>query len=361
MKNKNIAIPVLLLGFVLSLTFLPGYAAQEEVPKKLEVPPEVKTALEAGIQTREIRSDIPFTIIQNIYMPAREKLHSIFLFECKNAALGYAPTAPAVVDMTEKKEDEQSSFEATPAKMMAQGHAFLLFNKLKDGKPGDLVKEVYVPFKFLVDGTEYDAEKVELYSTGYPLAPGDYLLSMALCSPDMGRIGTQYYEFSLPDETKFIKELATTPLFFAKDIQRMQAAELTAEIHNRFFTYSVLQIEPNISRVFSVDDSLDIFFYIFGTKPNPQGQWDIEAQFEVVKDDKVVIEYALQKYTRGPIVSQPLPLTRTIKITTTDEEGNKTEKTEQRKLETGSYALNISIMDNISGNKTKESIQFEIK
>jgi hypothetical protein len=361
MKIKKIAISALMLGLILSLAVLPGSAAQEETEKKSIVPPEVMTVLETGIQTREARADIPFTIIQNIYLPARENLHSVFLFECKNADLGYVSVAPAQIDLAEKKDEEKSSFEVTPAKLIAAGHAFLLFNKMEKGKPGDLVKEIYIPYKFMDDGAEYDAEKVEFYSTGYPLPAGDYLLSMALCSQNLERIGTQYYEFSLPDEKTFIKKLETTPVFFAKDIQRMQAAELRSEIHKGYFTYSVLKIEPNVSRVLSPEDNLDVFFYIFGTSPNTQGQYDIEVDFEVVQGDKVIIKYAAQKYPRGPIVSQPLPLTRTVKITSTDEDGKKTERTEQRKLDAGEYALKIKARDNLSGNTVEKSIQFEVK
>jgi len=361
MKIKKIAISALMLGLILSLAVLPCSAAQKEIEKKSIIPPEVMTVLKTGIQTREARADIPFTIIQNIYLPARENLHSVFLFECKNADIGYVSSVPAQIDLPEKKDEEKSSFEVTPAKLTATGHAFLLFSKMEKGIPGELVKEVYIPYKFMDDGAEYDAEKVEFYSTGYPLPAGDYLLSMALCSQNLEKIGTQYCEFSLPNEKTFVEKLETTPIFFAKDIQRMQAVETRSEIHKGYFTYSILKIEPNISKVLLPEDNLDVFFYIFGTSTNAQGQYDIDVEFEVVQGDKMIIKYATQKYPRGPIISQPLPLIRTVKITSTDKDGNKTERTEQNKLDSGTYVLKIKTRDNISGNSVEKSIQFEVK
>ncbi len=361
---KRTAIPVFLVGILLSLAVLSSAAAQEKQPEQKQrvvIPKAVKAALEAGIQTREARNDIPFTIVKNIFLPARENVHSVFLFECKNADLGYAPVVSTEAAPTQKKEEEQSSFESAPARMQTHGHAFLQFNSLDNGNPGPVLKEVYIPYHFQIDGADYKAEDVGLYSTGYPLPAGHYLLSMAVCSPALDKIGTQYFEFTLPAAASFTEALETTPIFFAKKIQRMQSVELKPEIHKEYFTYSVLQITPNLRNEFTPDDNLDIFFFIFGTKATPEGAYDIEIEFEVVQNDKVVIRYATQKYPRGPIVSQPLPLTRTVKITSTDSKGKKTEKTEQRKIDPGQYVLKISIKDNISGNSVKKAVPFEVK
>ncbi|HDZ26974.1 MAG TPA: hypothetical protein ENH65_10755, partial [Candidatus Aminicenantes bacterium] len=66
MKIRNFVIPVLLLGFIVSLFLATNLAAlnktQEPQEQPVRIPPEVKSVFEEGIITREARLDIPFTI-----------------------------------------------------------------------------------------------------------------------------------------------------------------------------------------------------------------------------------------------------------------------------------------------------------
>ena len=112
MKTRNLVIPVLLLGFILSLFLATNLAALNKAGKPQEepvrIPKEVKSVFEEGIITREARLDIPFTITNHLYLPARENMHSIFFFKVKNADLGFSPIAPAPVP-PEKKEEEKEA------------------------------------------------------------------------------------------------------------------------------------------------------------------------------------------------------------------------------------------------------------
>ncbi|MCJ7679251.1 MAG: hypothetical protein MUP70_00860, partial [Candidatus Aminicenantes bacterium] len=134
------------------------------------------------------------------------------------------------------------------------------------------------------------------------------------------------------------------------------------EIHKGNFVYSVLEIEPNLDNVFAPTDILDIFFFIFGTQPTPEQKYDIEVGYEVMKDDTVIIRYETQKYPRGPIVSQPLPLKVTKKVITQNEKGEVvSEEMKQSDIEPGEYILIMTIKDNISGNSTEKSVGFTVK
>ncbi len=218
-----------------------------------------------------------------------------------------------------------------------------------------------MPFGLEVDSDSYEPEKEEIYSTGYPLPPGNYLLSMAIASQNLEKIGTQYFEFTLPSAASFTEGLETTPIFFNKKINQMSAPESTTNIHKGFFTYSILQIEPNLDRVFSKGDNLDIFFFIYGTQPNPDDpqKVSIEITYSVLKGEEAVIRYAPQKYD-ALLVSQPLPLKRTVIIKTT-KEGKTEERKETKDLEPGTYILNIDIKDTISGKTLKKTVDFECK
>ncbi len=254
MKIRNLITPVFVLGFILSLLLIPCLAAQEkkqeekaQESKPVFIPQEVKSAFEEGIKTRQVRLDIPFTIIKYLFLPAQENMHSIFLFKVKNVDLGFYPIAPTP-EITEKKEQKEEETEAppeseiVPAKLQSNSRIFLQFNKLEGNEPGEVVKEIYIPVNFQVESSSYEPDKEELYTTAYPLPPGNYIISMAITSLNYEKIGTQYFEFSLPNPFSFTDSLETTPLFFVQNVKRMDSAELQPEIHKDFFTWSILQI-----------------------------------------------------------------------------------------------------------------------
>lgn len=356
MRSKSLINRTLLLGLIAAIVVVAApLTAQEPQAQEARVviPDQVRAALQAGMEARQARLDIPFTILENeIFLPAQMNLHKIFFFKVKNADLGFtAPAQPA----DKKEEQEVTSFESSPAMMQARNHVFFHYKQLD----GTFEKEVYIPLLLQVDGSSYEAEKEELYTTGYPLPPGSYLLSMAIASQDLQKIGIQYFEFSLPDPMAYTEELGATPVFFISKMDRMSAPETRSEIHKDFFTYSVLQVETNMNNEFSPEDNLDVFFFIFGAQPNEQGRNDIEVSYEVLKGEEAVIRYAQTKYDLA-LVSQPLPLKRTVLIKTT-KEGKTTERQEQRNLETGTYTLSIDIKDNLSGKSLKKLVEFSVK
>ena len=134
---------------------------------------------------------------------------------------------------------------------------------------------------------------------------------------------------------------------------------MKAEIHKDYFTYSVLQITPNFNSVFHQGDNLDIFFFIFGAQPNEADKHDIEASYSVMQEDEAIIKFSGTKYD-APIISQPLPLKKTVVIQT--QEGDQvSEKKEQKDLEPGAYTLNIELKCNISGKTITKSIDFTVE
>jgi hypothetical protein len=182
---------------------------------------------------------------------------------------------------------------------------------------------------------------------------------MAITSGDLKIIGAQYLEFSLPNPADYKDKMDTTPIFFVKNLQRMSQPETTVEIHKDYFTYSVLQITPSLDNLFKAGQNLDIFFFIFGAQPNADGTYDIEASYQVVQADEPVIKFEGTKY-KNPIISQPLPLKRTV-LVQTQEGDQKTETKETKDLEPGQYTLNIEIKCLVTGNTVKKAIDFTIE
>jgi len=362
MKVKNLVSPVLLLGIIFTLVLSPSLAAQKkEPPQRATIPPEVKSVLNEGIETRQVRSDIPFSIIENYYLPdfpARQNLHSIFLFKVKNADLGFTSISPAPKSPKKKEEKEQifvRESESAPDTLRAVCHIFLQFNRLENNVPGEVVKEVYLPIRFQVTSDLYEPDKEELYSTRNLLPPGDYLLSMAIASQKLEKIGTQYLEFSLPNEVSFTDRLETTPIFFLKRIRQLDAPEMRASLHRGFFTYIIFQIEPNVEKIFSSGDNLEIFYFVFGSQPDENAKHTIEVTYELLKDEETAIRYAPETYL-SPLIQQALPLKQHVIIKS--EAG---EKREERDIEAGKYTLILKIVDKLSGNSVEKKVDIEVR
>jgi hypothetical protein len=359
MKNKSYTCAILFAGLILSFLLAPYLVAQEGQKKSegepVYIPKQVKDVIQAGMENREARLDIPFTVSKHLYLPARENMHTAFFFKVKNSDLGFAPLTPAE-GAPEKTEAEtaETSQETEAPQLQSNAHCFLQFNQLD----GELVQEVYIPFQIQTDEASYDPEKEEVYTTGYPLPPGNYLLSMAITSLELDKIGTQYFEFTIPNPMTFTDTLETTPIFFAKELNRMSSPETKADIHKDYFTYAVLQITPNFDRVFYRGDNLDIFFFIFGAQPNEANAFDIEANYTVKHEDEAIIKFAGTKYD-APIISQPLPLKKTVVIQT--QKGDEvSEKKEARDLDPGAYTLSIELKCNISGKTITKDIDFTV-
>lgn len=369
MKIKNLISPVLLFGIIFNLALSPSLAAlkkkqeksAQESQQRVIIPPQVKSVFEEGIATRQVRSDIPFTIIKNYYLPdfpARQNLHSIFLFKVKNADLGFSSISPVPKDAKKKEEKEQifiSESEGAPAKLQATCHVFLQFNRLENNVPADVAKEIYIPIKLQVDSDSYEPDKEELFSTRNTLPPGNYLLSMAIASAKLEKIGTQYFEFSLPNEASFTDRLESTPIFLLKKIEQLEAPEMRASLHKGFFTYIIFQIEPNLEKIVSPGDNLEVFFFVFGVQPDESSKYNLEVAYEILKGEETAVLYTPETYA-SPLIQQPLPLQQTVIIKS--EEG---EKQEIRDLEPGKYTLVIKITDKVSGYSLEEKLDFEVR
>jgi len=355
MRLKNFNFIVIILGLIIGTLPIANLNAQVQDPAQVVealarefIPAEILSILKSGLDTRTPNTGILFDVFKSLYLPAQQNMHGIFFFKCKNADLDFQGA-------TQPTAEEVSSFESTPTQLISRNNIYLYFKQLD----GDYEKQIYVPFNQKADGLTYEPEEEVYYSIGYPLPAGEYVLAMAIASPDYSKVGTQYYEFSLPNSAAFT-EIEITPPFFVNKMNEMQAVEMQPEVHKRFFTYSLYQMDPNIEHLFSPGDNLDIFFYIFGIQANAEGKYDIEIDYSISQEEELVIRYATTPY-EYPVVSQPLPMKKTVIIKTTDPDGNVTEKTETQDLDLGTYTFAIEIKDNLSGKSTTKSVEIEVR
>jgi hypothetical protein len=346
---KKLIVPIVLAGFILGLMAAPGTAqdqkpaAKKPATTRVIIPKEVKDALTAGLPAKLGRQDLPFNIFQSTFLPAQQAFYIVLFAKIKNADLGFAPAPPSqVADVA----------AASSSKLRATFHVFLDFHKVENGAAGATVREIYVPVTEEQEAAGFDPAKEEWYSVGVALLPGDYLVGVAVASQDLKKIGTQYYEFKLPDPKTLNKTLEMTPITFVKDLKNVGQVEQQPKLHRGMFRYSVLEMVPNIDRVFTAGDMLDLFFTILGAQQTPDGKSSIEILYEVKKGDEAAIKFPPIMY-EAPLVSQPMPLKQTVQIKTGDQV-----KTDTRDLAPGAYTLHLKITDKISGNSCTRQSDF---
>jgi len=362
MNTRKFIVPVLIAGLIFSAVLAPGLAAQKDkqeakaqASQRVFIPKEIKAVLEEGLSSRQGRQDIPFSIFRTTFLPAQTAFYEVFFLKIKNGDLGYAPAVPSQIAAVD------AAAPAAAGKLKAAFNAFLQFRKLENGVAAEIVKEVYIPASVEADSEGYDPNKEEFYSIGYALFPGNYLMAMALTTLDLKKIGTQYFEFSLPDVKTLGKELDITPIFLSKDQKDLTAPETVAALHKGYFMYSVRQITPNLDNTIGVGELLDVFYYIIGTQsvepkqPTDRPTWNIEVQYEVKKGQEAAIRFQPANYD-NPLVSHPLPMKQTLITKTGDQE-----RTETRDLGPGNYTLNLKITDKISGSSCEKKFDFTIK
>jgi hypothetical protein len=358
MSTKRFIVPVLLIAVSVCLANGLSSAAQKTQEEKVFIPKELKADIQEGLASRQGKQDIQVSISQDIYFPARDNsFHSIFFLRIKNSDLGYAPVAAAPAEMKAgQKGPQETPFQEAPAELEATFNVFLQFNRLdKNGVP-EVFREAYVPAKIKVPAAGFDPEREDVYSVGYPLPIGDYVVAIALTSIDMQSVGIAYHELSLPDPAKLGKTLDTTPIFFSMQMDQMEGgAEQRTVFHKGCFTYSYLKVVPNLDKVFSVGENLDIFFFVLGAQPNSAGKHEIEVDFEVKKGEEMQIKFTPQVYDTF-VISQPLPMKQTVKIKRGEEE-----RIEQRDLPAGNYTLVISMLDKSSQKSGIKTIDFEVR
>jgi len=365
MKAKNFYIPALLAGVLILLLVPTNAIAQKDKPQKAAkeekvfIPKEIREVIQEGLASRQGRQDFPINIFHSLFLPAQQNFHAVFFLNIKNSALGYAAMGAVVPEKEKSKEQPESAPEVSSGQeagmLEAKFNVFLQFNRLEQDAEPQVFKEVYVPASIQVQEAGFDAEKEDIYTFGYPLPSGHYLLAMAVASLDLKQVGTAYYELTLPDASQFSKAIDTTPMFFLKSYEKIDAPETRTLIHKGYFTYSVLKIVPNIEKIFAAGENLDIFFYVFGAQQNEQQQCALDINFEVKKGEDYAIRWAPQTYNT-PLISQPLPMKQTVII-----KSKAGEKTEERDLTPGKYTLVTTIKDGVSGNGVTKTLDFEVK
>jgi hypothetical protein len=327
---------IVLLSFIMALAFCQQLLAATPV----YIAPQVAAVIDASVQQRQIRSDIPLNYLRTLYLPAQQnQIYPVFLFQIKNADLNLAAAAE------------------TPEILRAKFHVFMRLYKLENGVPGAIVRERYIPFNPEENKAGFQPETVNYYSLAGEIYPaGNYLLALAISTPDFARISVVYSEFVLPDVALLQNKLDATPIFSVTGLQQMPVADTKIVIHKNSFVYNTLVLSPSISNEFKANESLDLFYFVLGAKADSSNAFNLQVTYHFKKDGKEIRKLGPAPL-KNIIVSQPIALS--FAEITKDAKGVETER-KNIMLEPGEYTLEIEMLDNVSKAAGMKEFKFKI-
>lgn len=324
MKTAKIS-AVILMVFVMAVS-LAALQKKRKPQEKIYIPPVVKNVMEEGLQEMKGRDEIPFEILKSTFLPAQNDQFVTFIFEVRNEDLGFPP--PSSGDDTTE----------------AAFNVFLWFHS-RNGDDLKTAREHFVPAKIEIDAESYDPDQQGFYSVSTILPPDNYVLAMSITSPDLKKIGAAYFSFELPEPFPPAGELALTPVLFVDAIRELPSPEVPPVVHKDVFVYSAIEVRPKIKPVFAIGEVPDIFYFIYGSRPDPENpqSFEIEITYRVKKGEEELITFTPRMF-HFPIVSHPVPL----------------HIGEEKDLGPGAYVLEMDIRDTISGNAVREAVEFEV-
>jgi len=334
--------------FISILLFFPLISRSQQTEEEaVKIPKEVESAMEVNLPTREPKLDIPLSYVKTLYFPYQDNYYTVFFFKIKNQDLGY------VAPFFEEKEKESKQEAKQKEQIQEQEQIlscnadffFRIYSLEKDGQLKDIHKEIYLPYADQLSSKDYAPDEQNIYSFGTIFPPGRYLLCGAAASLDLTKIGLIYQEFYLPAPSDFKKNLKLTPLFFVKSLKRMPSPDSAINLYKNLFHYATLEIEPYFSHEFSLQEKLDILYFILGMDPGEDGKFQFEVSYVYKKGEEDIVKFEPRlENVPAPIVSVPLGLSF-----------------EEKKLEPGEYTLEISIKDQNSKKEGRENIGFILK
>jgi len=343
MKTKYFIVMALipLFFFTLQLSAEKSRPALQKNGQAVQIAPQVAAVMDADLALRKNRADIPLNYLRTLYLPAQlNQVYPVFLFQMKNADLGF--TAPA----------------GTPDILKASHYAFVRVYRLVNGVAPEIVKEHFIRFDLEEKLQGFQPEAMNYYSIAGAIYPaGNYLLALAVATPDYTKIATSFVEFSLPDFSQLKDQLATTPIFSVSSLQMMPAAETLLAIHKNSFVYNTLLLSPVMNDEFKANGNLDLFYFILGAKPDSAtNALNLQITYKFKQDGKEINKLTPQT-VNSPIISQPIAFTFTE--ITKNQKGVETERKEKL-LEPGDYVLEIEMLDNVSKAKGTQEFKFKI-
>lgn len=344
MNMKKFAVLVLAVALLMALPLVAKKkpAAEEKKPAQasLYIATQVAAVIDANAPQRLNRTDIPLTVLPTLYLPAQQNyIYPVFLFQVKNADLN--PVAAA----------------ETPDVLSSKFHVFTRVYKLENGALGAVVRERYFPFNQEENKAAFQPEAVNYYSIAGEIFPaGNYLLALALSTPDFSKISVVFSEFTLPDVAQLQGKLDATPIFSVVGLKQMPVAETHRVIHKNSFVYNYLELSPNVNNEFKVGQSLDLFFFILGSKPDAGNAYNLQVTYRFKKEGKEVRKLGPVQAT-SIIVSQPIALTFTE--ITKNAKGAEIDRKEM-KMEPGDYTLEIEMLDNVTKAAGLKEFKFRI-
>ncbi len=193
MKTRN-AIGMALITSLMLMMQLPA----QQKTQAIQIAPQVASVMDAGMPLKQGRSDIPMTYLKTLYLPAQQnQLYPVFLFQLKNADLDFAAASD------------------NPALLKSNHLMFTRVYRMAEGAAPEIIRERNTRLALEEAQPTFQPEALNYYSIAGDIFPaGNYLLVLALSTPDYAKISVTYVAFTLPDFSQLKDQAGHDPDLF---------------------------------------------------------------------------------------------------------------------------------------------------
>ncbi len=307
MKNLKVILVVFLVIILMGVSDLSA-KKKNKLPKKLK---EAFVKTEAG-ETIKTGMELKFSTVK--FFPAQgEKTNIIIGFNFKEEK----------EEKNEQKEKNKVDFNDVIA--------VRIINKKKP-------KEKVTVFAQVKDsGRDFN----NFFYFEIQAKPGEYELIGIISTRDLKRMGSNKIDIKVPD--MFPNRVSLSSLILYKNIKQLDEAPIGFNIYKNSFPLGMYMIYPIENNIIEPMANAKLLYFINGASKNKLSkQYQLKITYRLLKDDKVIEKYK-PVVINNNVVDQPLPV-----------------MVKGEKL-SGKYIFEIDVMDIVSRNSVKKSIELLYK
>jgi hypothetical protein len=171
--------------------------------------------------------------------------------------------------------------------------------------------------------------------------PGEYEIIGIISTRNLKKMGSQKIDLKVPD--MFPDKVALSSLVLYKNIKQLDEAPIGFKVYKNSYPMGMYMVYPLEKNIVESGENPRLLYFIIGAKTNKLSRkYQLQITYRLLQGEKVVEKYK-PVVVNNTVVDQPLPLI-----------------VKGEKL-AGKYSFEIEVMDIVSRNKTKKTIELLYK
>ncbi len=167
--------------------------------------------------------------------------------------------------------------------------------------------------------------------------PGEYEVIGIISTRDLKKMGSHKIDLKVPD--MFPNRVALSSLILYKKLKQLDEAPVGFKVYKNSYPMGMYMVYPLEENVVESNVNPRLLYFVLGAKTNKLSrQYQLQITYTLLQGDKVIEKYK-PVVLNNTVIDQPLPLI-----------------VKGEKL-SGKYSFEIEVMDVVSRDKTKKTIE----